>query len=181
MYELTEFGERLKNIRTERGLSLNDVSISTGVSKTMISQIERAESIPTLTTIWKIANGLKLSFASLLENPKNIYDVRKIEDIVPLKDDNGRIFIYSIFPFTPVTGFEMFYGVFKPGCNYKSKHVNSKTEYLMVAQGEIELTIGDKTYTIGTGSSISFDSNKTHIYKNIGDNDATIFFVIFYN
>lgn len=181
MTELTGIGERLKNIRTERGLSLNDVSIRTGVSKTMISQIERAESIPTLTTIWKIANGLKLSFASLLDKPNDNYDVRKLEDIVPLKDDDGRICIYTVFPFTPLTGFEVFYGMFKPECNYESNHENSKTEYLIVSQGEIELIIGDRTYIMGSGSSISFDSNKNHIYKNKGDNDAIVFMVVFYD
>lgn len=181
MNELAGIGEKLKNIRTERGLSLNDVSIRTGVSKTMISQIERAESIPTLTTIWKIANGLKISFASLLENQQDIYDVRKLKDVEPVKDDDGRIWIYTIFPFTPLTGFEIFYGVIKPNCYYKSNHENSKTEYLMVSQGEIELTIEDKTYTVGPESSISFDSNKEHIYQNKSDEDAKVFMVVFYD
>ncbi len=181
MYEQTEFGERLKNIRNERGLSLSDVSTSTGVSKTMISQIERAESIPTLTTIWKIANGLKISLASLLENSKNIYEIRRIEDAAPIHRNDGLLRIYTMFPFSPVTGFEIFYGVIKPGCNYNSKHENSKTEYLMMAEGDIELTIDDKTYNINKGGSIAFDSNKNHSYRNNSDKDATAFFIVFYN
>ncbi|MEB9453351.1 helix-turn-helix transcriptional regulator, partial [Bacillus cereus] len=62
--------KNLKSIREKEKLSLEKVSQLTGVSKTMIGQIERGESSPTLTTIWKIANGLKVSFTSLINNPQ---------------------------------------------------------------------------------------------------------------
>ena len=62
--------KNLKTIREKEKLSLEKVSQLTGVSKTMIGQIERGESSPTLTTIWKIANGLKVSFTSLINNPQ---------------------------------------------------------------------------------------------------------------
>ena len=60
-----KIGEKLKSLRTTRTLSLDDVSALTGVSKPMLGQIERGQSIPTVTTLWKIATGLKtpLSFS----------------------------------------------------------------------------------------------------------------------
>src|SRR5690554_5668235 len=58
--------KNLKAIRESKKLSLEKVAELTGVSKTMIGQIERGESAPTITTIWKIANGLKVSFTSLI-------------------------------------------------------------------------------------------------------------------
>ena len=56
MDEQLKIGENLKNIRKSMGLSLDAVSSMTGVSKTMLSQIERSESVPTLATVSKIAN-----------------------------------------------------------------------------------------------------------------------------
>ena len=53
-----KIGEKLKNLRTTRTLSLDDVSALTGVSKPMLGQIERGQSIPTVTILWKIATGL---------------------------------------------------------------------------------------------------------------------------
>lgn len=51
----------LKLLREQRKLSLDKVAEMTGISKTMLGQIERGESSPSITTVWKIANGLKLS------------------------------------------------------------------------------------------------------------------------
>ena len=64
MGEQLKIGENLKNIRKSMGLSLDAVSSMTGVSKTMLSQIERSESVPTLATVSKIANGLKIRQSS---------------------------------------------------------------------------------------------------------------------
>ena len=55
----------------------------TGVSKTMLSQIERSESMPTISTIWKISNGLKVKFDTLLDTtPSRLYDIRSIDDVI---------------------------------------------------------------------------------------------------
>ena len=56
----------LKRIRTAKKMSLDNVANLTGVSKSMLGQIERGDSSPTITTIWKITNGLKISFSSLM-------------------------------------------------------------------------------------------------------------------
>ena len=73
MGEQLKIGENLKNIRKSMGLSLDAVSSMTGVSKTMLSQIERSESVPTLATVSKIANGLKILFDNLLTSPQSLY------------------------------------------------------------------------------------------------------------
>ncbi|MEN6483123.1 MAG: helix-turn-helix transcriptional regulator, partial [Anaerolineaceae bacterium] len=58
--------KNLKRIREERKLSLDRLSDLTGVSKSMLGQIERGESSPTISMVWKITNGLKISFTTLL-------------------------------------------------------------------------------------------------------------------
>ena len=64
-------GERLKEIRTNRKLSLDEAARLTEVSKPMLGQIERGQSIPTITTLWKIATGLKVPLSSFLEDRHN--------------------------------------------------------------------------------------------------------------
>ena len=53
--------ENLREIRRLRKLSLDGLAELTGVSKSMLGQIEREESNPTLQTLWKIAAGLRVS------------------------------------------------------------------------------------------------------------------------
>ena len=89
--------KNLKSIREKEKLSLERVSQLTGVSKTMIGQIERGDSSPTLTTIWKIANGLKVSFTSLINNPQPDTKVVLRNDVQVLSEDNGRYKVYPHF------------------------------------------------------------------------------------
>lgn len=181
MNDFSALGEKLKNTRNKMGLSLSEVSSMTGVSKTMLSQIERSESIPTLATVWKIANGLRIKFETLLEYTDKQYDVKNIDNMVPLTDNEDRILLYCIFPFSPLSGFEFFYGILKPGCNYSAvHHKNSNKEYLLVSQGEIDLVVGTKTYHLKAGSAIEFDPKENHTYINKGEIDAIAHFIVSY-
>ncbi len=59
----------LKKLRTDRNLSLGQLSELSGVSKVMLSQIDKGESNPTINTIWKIANGLQVTYTKLIDSP----------------------------------------------------------------------------------------------------------------
>ena len=63
-------GEKLKSIRMTRTLSLDDAAALAGVSKPKLGQIERGQSVPTVTTLWKIATGLKTPLSTFLEEPQ---------------------------------------------------------------------------------------------------------------
>ena len=65
----TVISDNLRSLRQSLHLSLSEVSERTGVSKSMLGQIERNESSPTISTLWKIATGLQVSFTSLMERP----------------------------------------------------------------------------------------------------------------
>src|SRR6478609_7736943 len=100
--------KNLKGFRESKKLSLERVSELTGVSKTMIGQIERGESSPTITTIWKIANGLKISFTSLINSPQPDTKVILRSETQALSEDNGKYRVYPNFPFENDKRFEVF-------------------------------------------------------------------------
>ena len=121
MESYLELGERLKEIRGNMGLSLEQVSALTGVSKTMLSQIESSKSIPTIATVFKIANGLKIKVDSLLSGKrKQYYEIITINNLSPVIDNHERVYMYCIFPFSPTTGFEVYYCIYKSGCDHES-------------------------------------------------------------
>ena len=102
-------GKRLKSIRLEKQLSLDEVSKLTDVSKPMLGQIERGQSSPTITTLWKIAVGLKIPLSSLLEEKEKectVVDIRSKEAIV---EANGKMIAYPIFSFDPNRNIEIYY------------------------------------------------------------------------
>lgn len=174
MESYLELGERLKEIRGNMGLSLEQVSALTGVSKTMLSQIESSKSIPTIATVFKIANGLKIKVDSLLSGKrKQYYEIITINNLSPVIDNHERVYMYCIFPFSPTTGFEVYYCIYKSGCDHESvTHQNAKMEYLTVFQGELELVVENRSYIVKSGEAIEFDATLPHKYINKGETDV---------
>ncbi|MEH7122036.1 XRE family transcriptional regulator [Bacillus sp. JJ1532] len=162
-------GENLRSIRKKRGLSLDVTSELTGVSKAMLGQIERGESNPTVTTLWKIASGLQVSFSSLIKDEPSDLLFVDYKSISPIVESNGEYRVYPIFPFDPRKKFEIFIVEMDPGCQHLSeKHNDGVEEYITVLKGELEIQIGEHCRQVSPGNSIRFLANKNHTYKNIG-------------
>ena len=91
MSQLPKVGQNLRRLRNGLGLSLDEASKLTGVSKAMLGQIERGESSPTISTLWKISSGLKVNFISLLDDNRNQLVLVKKDEIHPIKEENGYL------------------------------------------------------------------------------------------
>lgn len=174
-------GNKLKDIRNKRNLSLDEVAKLTGVSKAMLGQIERGQSNPTVSTLWKIATGLKVPFSFFTDEDQDDLKVIYQKDINPIIEDNNRMKLYPIFPFDAKNGLEIFTIELEPGCNHISTpHDDGVEEYIIVTEGEIEVTINERKFILQKGNSIRFMANKPHTYKNINQDKATFQNIIFY-
>lgn len=164
---LSDIGAVIKKVRRDLDISLDKAAQLTGVSKAMLGQIERGDSSPTISTLWKISAGLRIPFSKLLAEDSKEYYVTELNDITPVYEDDGKVILYNIFPFNPVSGFDYFYIKLLPGCNYKSpSHANVQEEYVVVTKGTLSLYIDGKEYTLGEGASIKFKGDATHVYVN---------------
>lgn len=160
-------GNNLKDIRVKRDLSLDNVAKLTGVSKGMLGQIERGQSNPTVSTLWKIATGLKVSFSSLIDEGYEDLKVINQNDINPILEDNDKMKLYPIFPFDVKTGFEILTIELQPCCNrISTPHNDGVEEYIIVTEGEIEIKVNEKIYGLKKGNSIRFMGNRPHEYRN---------------
>jgi len=174
-------GNKLKHIRNERNLSLNEVAKLTGVSKGMLGQIERGQSNPTVSTLWKIATGLKVSFSLFIDENQDDLKVISQNVISPIIEDNNRMKLYPIFPFDANKGFEIFTIELEPGCNHISPpHNDGVEEYIIVTEGKIEITINDKRFLLERGNSIRFMANALHTYKNVNQNTSIFQNIVLY-
>lgn len=174
-------GSKLKDIRTKRNLSLDNVAKLTNVSKAMLGQIERGQSNPTVSTLWKISTGLKVSFSSFVDEKSDDLEIIYQDNIDPLVEDNNRMKLYPIFPFDNNRGFEIFTIELEPGCNHISTpHNDDVEEYVIVTEGKLELIVNDKSFTLRKGNSIKFMGNSSHSYKNPNAKKAIFQNVIMY-
>ncbi|BFH63697.1 MULTISPECIES: helix-turn-helix domain-containing protein [Paenibacillus] len=174
-------GNNLGRIRKQRNLSLDKMAELTGVSKGMLHQIERGNTQPTVTTLWKIATGLQISFSSLLKDDQASVSISVRKDIPDVTEDDGRCSVYMLFPFDPHTRMELFTIVLNPGGNYiSSPHNDGVQEYITVTSGIFKLQVGDEVYNLQEGSAVRFAGNVQHRYMNPSDEDTTIQVIMYY-
>lgn len=179
--KISVIGERLKDIRSSRNLSLDGTAKITGVSKPMLGQIERGQSIPTITTLWKIATGLKIPISSFLEEPQPEYTVVDLKHADIISEDCGRMRAYSLFPYDPIRSVEIFRIDFDAGCRHKSdKHNEGVEEYILVQSGKLQLVLNGKEIIVGEKQAIRFRADIPHEYNNPFDEQCTIYNIIFY-
>lgn len=174
-------GQNLRRVRKQRQLSLDKVADLTGVSKGMLHQIERGDTQPTVTTLWKIATGLNVSFSSLMKEDESTISVVHRKEEPDITEDHGNCFVYVLFPFNPQTNIEIFTIVIKPKGNYTSPpHNEGVQEYITVVSGEFTFMIRDEQYVLSQGDAIRFAGNVTHTYNNGIDEDVILQVVMHY-
>ena len=171
----------LKRLREERRLSLDKTADITGVSKSMLGQIERGESNPTVTTIKKISTGLKVSVTSLISPPGSEAIVVRGAEIEPLVEEEVGYRVYPVFPFEDGRDFEIYSAEFDPGCLIHAVAHSEKTEeFVTVFEGEMTVLINENRYTAGKGDSIRFRADKPHVYQNTGIGMAYVSMILYY-
>ena len=168
-------------IREEKKLTLDAAAAATGVSRSMLAQIEKGEVNPTISVLWKMANGYKVSFTSLVERPSDPVRLIRGEELTALTEDEGRYLNYPIFPFDEGSLFETYRIVIKPGGTLSARpHLSGAEEYITVFAGELELQVGEERYTLEEGDSIRFRADVPHCYKNPGDQKTQLSMIIHY-
>ena len=174
-------GEKLKSIRMARTLSLDDTAALTGVSKPMLGQIERGQSVPTVTTLWKIATGLKTPLSAFLEEPQTEYAVTGPDEANVVLGDGGKMRAYPLFTYDPVRSVETFYIEFDPDCRHSSdKHNDGVEEHIFVLRGTLRLVLGDKTVDVSEKQAIRFRADISHAYQNVTGDRCEVYNTIFY-
>ncbi len=177
----SNIGSVLKRVRFERYLTLEETSSLTGVSKAMLGQIERGESNPTISILWKIATGLRISFSEILGSEANNYAAVPIDRIEPVYESDGKMILYDVFPFNPISGFEYFYIKLLPGAEHTSTpHQNSTEEYVVVTKGTLVMTVGEQTFELSAPSALKFKANIEHTYSNPYDAEVILQSIVKY-
>ncbi|NTW29476.1 MAG: helix-turn-helix domain-containing protein [Coriobacteriia bacterium] len=174
-------GDNLKGIRADKNLSLDNVAKLSGVSKSMLGQIERGEVNPTISILWRIANGLKISFTSLVSRPREDSEIVRRDDVEPLIENAGSVRNYPVFPFDAERGFEMYSLEVDPGGYLQADaHPTGTEEFISVFTGTLSLRVADDEHVLGAGDSIRFRADVPHAYHNPGESELRLAMVIHY-
>jgi len=174
-------GRKLKRIRNNKGLSLSKLEEVTGVSKSMLGQIERGESNPTVKTLWKIAKGLNVSFSAFVEENKAKVSVVSSDQVNPLLEGEGQFKVFPLFPFDQEKGFEIYQLEIAPGYSRQSEaHFAGVEEHLLVYKGTLEVIIDGESYQVKTGDAVQFMGDRAHTYSNQTEAKVQAYVLLYY-
>lgn len=176
-----EVGRNIKRLREEKKLTLDGAAGVTGVSRSMLAQIEKEDVNPTISVLWKIANGYKVSFSSLIETSMEEMTVVREQDILPIREDGGGYVNYPIFPFDDRKMFETYRIVIEPeGKLCAQPHLAGTEEFITVFRGNVGIEANGRRWELSEGDSIRFKADVPHGYWNMGDSQAQLSMIIFY-
>lgn len=174
---------RLKTLRRSRGWSLDRTAVETGVSKAMLGQIERAESSPTIATLWKIASGFGVSFSSFIEDIKTNFSetIYRAGEARHLHPTDEKIRVLPLFPFDDQLNFEIFVIELLPGCEHLSPpHKLGVIEHVIAVDGKMEVLIHGQWHSLKKGEGLRFNAHQPHGYRNITSKIACFHDIIHY-
>lgn len=169
----------MKRIRQERNLTLDDLANLSGVSKSMLSEIERCTKSPTVSVLDRICNGIHVPLSQLtyVETPQ----------ISVVTKDNIKHFsawegfeLFTLFEFDPDRKFEIFLHIISPHSERSSEyHEASIWEYIICTKGVFCVQVDGQTFELQQGEAIQFRANCSHSYINATDEEAHIVMLMY--
>jgi len=173
----------LRRLRTRKGYSLERLARASSVSRAMLSQIELAQSAPTINVLWKIASALNVPFSALLggegETPTSIL---RAHGAARLTSADGSFSSRPLFPFGQGPRRTEFYELrLTPrGVEHAQAHPLGTTENLIVAEGAVAIQVGSERHVLEQGDAILFKADVEHAYENLTDRESAMYLVMTY-
>jgi transcriptional regulator with XRE-family HTH domain len=166
--DLATLGARIRRERAGRRLSLSALAARAGVSRSMLSAVERGSKAPTVLVLDRIATGLDTSIARLLgeEQRGRVVVLRHAAQDVARDRKGWERRILS--PVLPGVEFELMRTTLGPGVDAGvfAPHAPGSREYLAVERGTLRLTIDGVAHTLRAGDSVYYAGDCRHAFAN---------------
>lgn len=167
--------ENMRRVRLARGMSLRELASETGLSKALLSQLERQVANPTVSTLTKIAASLEIGFAELIKSAQP-------EPLVVRGADRSNSSSGSrmLFSMMERHRFDISEGLLRAGeQGVMTDHGRGSIEYGYVVSGEVELTVDGQVFLLHAGDAIQFAASHAHSYRST-EHPSTLLTVVAY-
>ncbi|MBY6240709.1 helix-turn-helix domain-containing protein [Methylosinus sp. Sm6] len=166
-----QLGATVQRLRKAYNLSLSELSQQSGVAKSIISQIERNETNPTLATIWRLAQALDVSIEGVLQMTEDEPFLEKTSksDTPILVSDDGKCRLAIIGWIKTVEWLQCYEFSADPGGVLESEaHQRGSVESLSSREGELEVEVAGARAIVRAGETLRYRCDRPHVIRNIG-------------
>lgn len=165
----------LSRIRRAKGMSLDMTAEQTGVSKSMLAQIEKGTANPSIGVLGRIISGLRIDLDDLVSPPPQDTILVRVADTEPTKDVPGQYTVRTCFPFLENHRVEIYHIEIQPGGVYPAgSHGERTREYVSVQTGTLRLELQDGNHIVQPGEIFRFESSQEHRYYSVGDQPCAL-------
>lgn len=178
-------GPRLKQYRLKENLTLNDLQNLTGISKSMLSQIERGAVNPTFARVWHLTKSLGIGVGELLGEARSgmekvrTYEHLKAHSVPVISSSDGLCKTRILSPIRQALPVEWYEMILQPGGAIRANaHGNGAWEHQMVISGQLVIEIGDSEVVLGPGDTIRYLAEQPHGARNDGTVEARTLLVV---
>jgi len=175
--------ERVKAMRKQKGWTLEQLAAMSGVSRSMLSQIERGAANPTLGVAWRIAQAFRMTLGQLVDAPElaSRIDVIRADDETYRFREDQQCRIRTLSPLHLEKDVEFYELILRPGGALESAaHFGGTREFLTVEKGALRLTSGGESRELKKGDSAHYPADVPHRIENVGRGEAVAFLVDIY-
>jgi transcriptional regulator with XRE-family HTH domain len=177
-----EVGATLQRLRLARGLTLEDLSRIAGVSKSMLSQIEREKANPTIAITWRLANALGVQIGELLSSETRDVETIRVLDAheTPTLPGNHAGYVLRILgPMEMAGKYEWYELTLAAGGELTSQaHDPGTNEHLTVLHGSVEVEVGTSKKKVKLGGTARYPADQNHVIRNPGKTEAKALLVV---
>ena len=166
-----QLGKTIQRLRKAYNFSLSELAEQSGVAKSIISQIERNETNPTLATIWRLSQALDISIERVLSSGEEepFIDKTTRADTPILVSEDGKLRLAIVGWIKTVEWLQWYEVSAEPGGELDSEgHQRGSIESLSVTSGEFEVEVGDIVQRAKAGETLRYRCDRRHIVRCVG-------------
>jgi transcriptional regulator with XRE-family HTH domain len=176
-----QLGGRVRRLRRRRGLTLEELAGLSGVSRAMISKLERGEKNPTLVVAAKLAEGLGVTLSQVagIEERREVVVVPRERRMV-MRDPETGFERQLLSPNFVGRGVEFIRNEIPEGSTSGEfpPHRRGVEEHIVVERGSLRATVDGEEYLLGEGDVLYFEADVTHRFDNAGEGECSYYLVI---
>lgn len=176
-------GARVKHLRTLRGWSLESLASASGVSRSMLSEIEREQANPTLAVTLRIAQAFGMTLGELIEMPgaSSSVSVIRADDKAYHYSSDKHCRIRTLSPLNLEKDVELYEVQLQSGGALRSApHFEGTREFLTVQAGEVRVESAGDGELLHPGDSANYRADQPHAIINVGEKPAIVLLVVIY-
>jgi transcriptional regulator with XRE-family HTH domain len=169
---LSRIGERVRGLRTEQSLTVQQLADRSGISRRLLTQIELGQANPSLVSVTRIARALGTEFTDLLEGAATT-------DPITAHAPNSHVLVWSseagstahlLESTTRGRSADLWRWRLQPGDRYRGHADPARSQELFhVLTGTLTLTTDEHEATVPAGGSARLDSDRPYAYRNEGE------------